>query len=87
MIYIKNDEAAYLHWLEVNPSGFVVNMHTLGKDRSLLHRARCSHLYPPNTSKVHTVTYPKVCANDLDEVRLWVISAGSEVELCTTCMG
>lgn len=87
MIYVSNDAATYLHWLEANANGFVVNMHTLGKGRSLLHRARCHHLYPPNLAREHTVAYPKACSNDLDEVQRWVIAAGSAVELCTSCMG
>lgn len=85
MMYVKNDDAAYIGWLEANPNGFVVNMHTLGKNKSLLHRARCMHLYPPETGKVHTGTFPKACSCDLDDVRQWVIASGSTIELCTTC--
>ena len=62
MIYVKNDEAAYVSWLDANSNGYVVNMHTLGKNKSLMHRARCMHLYPPEADKVHTVAYPKACS-------------------------
>ena len=85
MIYVKNDEEAYVRWLDANANGFVVNMHTLGKNKSLLHRARCMHLYPPDAHKVHTETYPKACSSDPEEVRQWVIDSGSAIELCTTC--
>lgn len=85
MIYVKNDEDAYARWLDANASGFVVNMHTLGKNKSMLHRTRCIHLYPPATSKEHTVTFPKACSNDLQEVREWVLASGSDIEPCTSC--
>ncbi|MDQ2655727.1 MAG: hypothetical protein M3Z20_22085 [Chloroflexota bacterium] len=85
MIYVKNDEEAYVRWLDANANGFVVNMHTLGKNKSLLHRARCMHLFPPEPGKVHTIAYPKACSCDLEEVRQWVIDSGSAIELCTTC--
>lgn len=61
-------------------------MHSLGEDRSLLHRARCHHLHPPDTTKVHTTAYPKACANDLDEAPPWVSAAGSEIELGASCI-
>ena len=40
MIYVQNDDAAYVWWLEANATGFVANLRTGGKHRAMLHRGR-----------------------------------------------
>ena len=77
MIYLKHDKKTYRWWLDTHPDGFVANLGAGGKNRAMLHTARCSHLYPPDESKIHTVTYAKACSSDSEEVqqraREWII--------------
>ena len=44
MLYVQNDDAVYIWWLEANDAGFVANLHTGGKNRAVLHRTRCTHM-------------------------------------------
>jgi len=85
MIYVHNDDAVYLWWLERTANGFVANLRTGGKTRAMLHESRCSHLYPLTPGKVHTVTYPKACSIDRSEVEQWVRDAGYALVLCPDC--
>ena len=85
MLYVQNDEAVYVWWLDANEAGFVANLHTGAKYRAMLHRARCTHLYPPEPSRVHTGSYPKACSHDRDEVERWVRETGFDVVPCPDC--
>jgi hypothetical protein len=85
VLYVQNDDAAYVWWIESNDKGFVANLRTGGKNRSMLHQARCSHLYPPEPHKVHTGSYPKACSLDRSEVEQWATNQGFEVVLCPDC--
>jgi hypothetical protein len=85
MLYVQNDEAVYIWWLEANDAGFVANLRTGGKHRAMLHRARCFHLYPPEPNRVHTADCPKACSRDRDEVEGWVRESGFEVVDCSSC--
>lgn len=62
-----------------------MNVHTW-ENRSLLQQARCQHLHPPDTRKVHTTACHRSFAHALDQAPPWVIAAGSEIELCTSSM-
>jgi hypothetical protein len=85
MIYVQNDEAAYVWWLDANPMGFVANLHVPSKGKAKLHTARCGHLYPPESGKAHTGATQKACSCDRDEVQQWVSENGFEIVLCTSC--
>jgi hypothetical protein len=85
MLYVQNDDAVYVWWLEASESGFIANLGSGGKSRAVLHRGRCMHLYPPEPSKVHTGDYPKACSLNRDEVEGWVHDNGFEVVPCTAC--
>lgn len=85
MLYIQNDDAVYVWWLEANESGIIANLRTGNKSRAMLHRARCSHLYPPEPGKIHTGTCPKACSHDRNEVEGWVRENGFEVVPCPDC--
>jgi hypothetical protein len=85
VIYVKNDEETYRWCLEMHPDGFVANLGTGGKNRAMLHTARCSHLYPPEERKIHTVTYAKACSSDSEEVQQWAQGSGFDVVPCPDC--
>ena len=85
MIYVRNDEATYRWWLEMNPNGYVANLGTGGNNRARRHTTRCTHLYPPEESKVHTVTLAKACSTDSEEVQQWARTNGFDVVLCPDC--
>lgn len=85
MIYVKNDEATYRWWLEAHPDGYVANLGTGGKNRAMLHTARCFHLYPPSEGLIHTVTLAKACSSDSEEVQQWARANGFDVVPCPDC--
>lgn len=69
----KNDNDAYLHWINDNPDGFVLN--TEKRPRSvylMLHKVSCytiSKLQPQAVS--WTERYNKICSNDKNEIEKW----------------
>ena len=85
MHYFKNQEEEYVPWLEHHPAGIVLNLATGGKHRAMIHTTRCTHLYPPNPTKQHTVDYPKACGEDQEELERWSKGAGFTVALCPSC--
>lgn len=85
MLYVQNDDAVYIWWLAANDAGFVANLHTLGKAGAMLHRTRCTHLYPPEPSKDHTGSYPKACSRDREAAERWVRNQGYQVARCSDC--
>jgi hypothetical protein len=85
VLYVQNDEDVYVWWLDRNDPGFVANLHTGRKNRAMLHRTRCWHLYPPEPNRVHTVTNPKACSRNRDEVERWLSENGFETDACPDC--
>jgi hypothetical protein len=81
----RRDDADYLSWLEHHPNGYVVNIHTRGKNHSVIHSARCGHLYPPEEHKTHTVSYGKACSENKPELVRWATANGHTLDECTTC--
>ena len=47
----RRDDNGYLAWLEHHPHSFIVNVDTQGKNRSMIHTSRCTHMYPPKAHK------------------------------------
>jgi len=86
MIYFHNDEEGYVSWLERQPGGFVLNLFTGGKQRAMLHTTRCSHLYPINTTRVHTATHPKACSPNREELERWGLDYHYAVAPCPDCL-
>lgn len=65
----KND-ADYKAWLERHPTGFVVNIDESEPAGTRLHRASCVTLRGPiERGQDLTGPYPKVCSDDLEELR------------------
>jgi hypothetical protein len=85
MVYFRNDNEEYISWIERHPEAYVLNVHTGGKQRAMLHRSRCSHLYEPDPTLAHTVTYPKACSRSRDELERWATEAGLTLTFCPDC--
>ncbi len=85
MVYFRNDDQEYISWLERHPMGFVLNLATGGKHKAMLHTARCGHLYPVDVALSNTVTYPKACAGDRDELDRWGQEFGFAMAPCPDC--
>lgn len=87
MILVINDDDAYLRWIEVNPSGFVLNAAnppTAGY--LLLHKASCADISSAKRSNWTTTGYLKVCSNDLSELENWANTAtGGGLQPCKRC--
>ncbi len=84
MVLEPKTSREYISWLYRNPAGFVLNLHTSGKDQSILHTASCKSLYPPDESVDH-LTYPKACSNSRDDLFDWGERAGHTVTGCQFC--
>lgn len=90
-----DDDAGYMHWLERNPEGFVVNTyHSLDASYSCLHRATCSSIstYTAKARRKGGFTerqYAKVCSDKADDLRLWARDNGgpdgSISNFCSKC--
>jgi len=85
MIYFRDEQEEYVSWLERYPTGFVLNLSTGGKHRAMIHTARCGHLYPPPPELSHTVTSPKACSRDRDELERWGRESDYTIVLCPSC--
>ncbi len=69
-----NDETGYLHWVNANPSGFVLNAerHPGGiPDAYMLHRASCNTIKTPKRTNYTTNGYAKICSGDRRELVDW----------------
>ncbi|HEY3374031.1 MAG TPA: hypothetical protein VGK02_03095 [Candidatus Aquicultor sp.] len=72
MIRFENDDSAYLSWLEMNPSGFVVNCDRNPKPSYLiLHSATCGFISTSKRSNWTTNDYIKICSSDKEELQKW----------------
>ena len=71
IIFIEEDEA-YLHWIDENQSGFVVNAYRRPSPAYLvLHRAVCPQISTVTRTNWTTKQYIKVCSTDLDQLKAW----------------
>jgi len=93
-IVFEGNDKAYLKWLKVNPSGFVVNMlRNQSPSYMILHRATCRIISTyTEMAKPGGFTerqYIKVCASSLMEAKLWVLTHGrpdgSFSNICSRC--
>lgn len=90
------DGKTYATWVDRHPHGFVVNTPRAPDERSenlVLHRSGCMHIahfserYPPSCyTEGNNI---KVCAETVDELRVWVKTQGrndgSFSKECGTC--
>ena len=81
-----DDDEAYLHWIDENPNGFVINCARKPKINYLkLHRASCSHLTRAEVSN-WTADYIKVCSSNVTSLKRWAAAkTGGEVDPCPVC--
>lgn len=86
IIFIDVDDA-YLHWIDQNSTGFVVNSRRRPTSKYLiLHRATCSHISGVARTNWTTDQYIKVCAADLKPLENWARDeVGGELKPCGVC--
>jgi hypothetical protein len=86
IIFIKEDEA-YLHWIDQNRAGFVVNAQRRPTPAYLiLHRATCSQIATATRTNWTTKQYIKICSEDLDQLKAWAqCEVGGELRPCGFC--
>ena len=83
-----DDDRGYLHWLNANPMGFVVNCERKPRASYLiLHRATCGTIRGvPARGKRWTADYIKVCSLSKAELESWARrEVGGEVSPCRLC--
>jgi hypothetical protein len=69
------DDFQYFAWLHAHPSGYVLNTRrSAAPDYLVVHRAACWTIASSRSSAgAYTQrAYIKVCADDLDSLRLWL---------------
>lgn len=89
MQLFKDDDTAYVEWLEANPHGFVLNSYRRpNSDYLILHRATCKSVSRTAEPPVRWTSggYIKVCAKDVSEVEAWCRrETGANPQLCGMC--
>lgn len=74
VIEFNGDESEYLHWLNRNPTGFVVNTtRSMSPAYFLLHRANCKAISSQTSGKKFTSrNYIKICAGRVAQLRVYM---------------
>lgn len=86
MVTVRSDNTDYIKWIYRNPAAFMLNLNSKGTVQSMIHTARCMHLYEPDPAYDHVSGSPKVSSDSLDELLLWAKDDGRLVVECTTCL-
>ncbi len=86
MITFDNDEAGYLHWVDVNPNGFVINTPKVsGSFPDMLHRAICRHITTDQRTNYTTTEFKKLCSLDKAELVDWGTRQSKDFRECKHC--
>ncbi len=87
MIIFIDEDDAYLHWVDQNPAGFVVNSQRRPVSAYLLlHRATCSHISSATRTNWTTDQYIKICSADVDQLHAWAqCEVGGDLKPCSFC--
>lgn len=75
-IKFKNDEAGYLHWVQANPDGYVVNVDEPNHvpQYPMVHRATHKLISSAKPGNYTTAQYVKYCGGDLDALERWSLA-------------
>jgi hypothetical protein len=86
IIFIEDDEA-YLHWIDQNRAGFVVNAQRQPTPAYLiLHRATCAQISTATRTNWTSGQYIKICSANLDQLHIWAQhQVGGEIKPCGIC--
>ncbi|HJS29826.1 MAG TPA: hypothetical protein VJ768_09400 [Anaerolineales bacterium] len=84
----KDDDLNYLHWIEKNPNGFVLNTTRPPLPEFLiLHRSSCPAVYgDPEPENYWTIECVKVCADSTGQLSDWARDeVGGRPKACRIC--
>lgn len=84
----KDNDGGYLHWINTNPTGFVVNCER--NPRSAYHRLHLAICYTitghPANGELWTRDYIKICSLSREELEEWVMKKiETELKPCGIC--
>jgi hypothetical protein len=79
------DDAGYADWIDRNDRGFVLNINSDQKNKSMIHTSRCSHLYPLSVGLRHTQAKGKACSPEKAALERWANSEGHVLIECPSC--
>lgn len=88
-IKFKNDETGYLHWVQTNPDGYVVNVDEPNHvpQYPMVHRATHKAISSSKQENYTTAQYVKYCGGDLDALERWSLARfGKPLVKCRNCM-
>lgn len=83
-----NQEAAYLQWLQANPTGYVVNIDRAQKVKNypMIHIATHGLVSSQKIGNFTTGDYIKFCSTDLKAMEQWLQTKyGRRLTYCTHC--
>lgn len=85
IIFIEEDEA-YLHWVDDNRAGFVINTRRRpSPEYVVLHRATCPQISTASRSNWTTNEYIKICSTEMGQLHAWARQLGGTPSPCGFC--
>jgi hypothetical protein len=87
VMHFRDDDDAYLRWVERHSNGFVVNCYrTPSPSYLMLHRATCRSINTPARTNYTTKVYMKVCALGRQDLERWAsVEIGGHLTDCGMC--
>ena len=87
MKIFRDNDRAYLDWIQENENGFVVNTFRNPSRRCLvLHRATCWTIRTPARTNWTTTQYIKICSPSEEELQRWAReNLGGDLKPCEIC--
>ncbi len=83
----QNDDSSYLHWISVNPRGWILNVPRASGGIVLQHQSKCGMIRGARTKNWTGGHYYKVTGESSDALALWLSSNWSgAVRPCKLCL-
>jgi len=85
IIFIEEDET-YLHWVDDNRAGFVINTRRRpSPDYVVLHRTICPQISTTTRTNWTTNEYVKICSTEIEQLQAWAKELGGDIKPCGFC--
>ncbi len=84
VVEFENCPAGYEEWAKRNRDGYVLNLKP-DPHPAVLHRTKCSHVYPARPEYGDFTKKRKVCSSNREAVEAWAPQQGRSFVLCSSC--
>ena len=86
VLEFDNDEEEYLHWVDTNPNGYVINApKRRGDFPDVLHKASCRHISTDGHKNYTTTDFKKLCSLDKQALLEWGTIHSDDFRKCQHC--